>query len=125
MLLALGRRNLTQFKSVLFGEMAKRFSLEKEAELFWQDERTRAKLGRWFFDRPRDLPIVIASASPEFELQYAAKILGVPRLIGTKCDAETGALIGEMLCVLKDEGEDAAFAYVRALLREEKQNPTK
>ena len=90
-LLALGRRNLTQFKSVLFGEMAKRFSLEKEAELFWQDERTRAKLGRWFFDRPRDLPIVIASASPEFELQYAAKILGVPRLIGTKCDAETGA----------------------------------
>ena len=52
-LLALGRRNLTQFKSVLFGEMAKRFSLEEEAELFWQDERTRAKLGRWFFDRPR------------------------------------------------------------------------
>ena len=94
-LLALGRRNLTQFKSVLFGEMAKRFSLEKEAELFWQDERTRAKLGQWFFDRPRDLPIVIASASPEFELQYAAKILGVPRLIGTKCDAETGALIGK------------------------------
>ena len=94
-LLALGRRNLTQFKSVLFGEMAKQFSLEKEAELFWQDERTRAKLGRWFFDRPRDLPIVIASASPEFELQYAAKILGVPRLIGTKCDAETGALIGK------------------------------
>ena len=38
---------------------------------------------------------------------------------------ETGALIGKMLCVLKDEGEDAAFAYVRALLREEKQNPTK
>ena len=30
-LLALGRRNLTQFKSVLFGEMAKRFSLEKES----------------------------------------------------------------------------------------------
>ena len=95
LLLALGRRSLTQFKSVLFGEMAKRFSLEKEAELFWQDERTRAKLGQWFFDRPRDLPIVIASASPEFELQYAAKILGVPRLIGTKCDAETGALIGK------------------------------
>ena len=38
---------------------------------------------------------MIASASPEFELQYAAKILGVPRLIGTKCDAKTGALIGK------------------------------
>ena len=70
-----------------------RFCLRRHPTV--QDERTRAKLGRWFFDRPRDLPIVIASASPEFELQYAAKILGVPRLIGTKCDAETGALIGK------------------------------
>ena len=95
LLLAMGRRNLTQFKSVLFGEMAKRFSLEKEAELFWRNEKTRAKLGKWFFDRPRDLPIVIASASPEFELQHAAKILAVPTLIGTKCDAETGLLIGK------------------------------
>ena len=84
-----------QFKSVLFGEMARRFNLETEAELFWQDEATRAKLGKWFFDRPRDLPIVIASASPEFELQYAAKLLGVPTLIGTKCDVKTGALIGK------------------------------
>ena len=58
-------------------------------------EATRAKLGKWFFDRPRDLPIVIASASPEFELQYAAKLLGVPTLIGTKCDVKTGALIGK------------------------------
>lgn len=48
-----------------------------------------------FFDRPRDLPIVIASASPEFELQYAAKLLGVTTLIGTKCDVKTGALIGK------------------------------
>ena len=94
-LLALGKRNLTQFKSVLFSEMAKRFSLAKEAELFWQDERTRAKLGKWFFETPRDLPIVIASASPAFELQYAAKILGMPTLIGTKCDAKTGVLIGK------------------------------
>ena len=95
LLLATGRRSLTQFKSVLFGEMARRFNLETEAELFWQAEATRAKLGKWFFDRPRDLPIVIASASPEFELQYAAKLLGVPTLIGTKCDVKTGALIGK------------------------------
>ena len=33
---------------------------------------------------------------------------------------ETGAEIEEMLRVLKDEGEDAAFAYVRRRLREEK-----
>ena len=86
LLLAAGRRSLTQFKSVLFGEMARRFNLETEAELFWQAEATRAKLGKWFFDRPRDLPIVIASA---------AKLLGVPTLIGTKCDVKTGALIGK------------------------------
>ena len=87
-------RGLTQFKSVLFGEMAKRFDLEREAALFWQSEKTKAKLGKWFETRPRDLPIVIASASPEFELQYAAKLLGIKTLIGTRCDAKTGRLIG-------------------------------
>ena len=86
---------LTQFKSVLFGEMSKSFSLEEEAELFWKDMNTRKKLGPWFFETPRDLPIVIASASPEFELRHAAKILGVDTLIGTKCDMKTGALTGK------------------------------
>ena len=33
---------------------------------------------------------------------------------------ETGALIGKMLLVLKEEGEDAAIANVRAMLRGEK-----
>lgn len=88
-------RGLTQLKSVLFGDMAKRFDLEREAALFWQSEKTKAKLGKWFETRPRDLPIVIASASPEFELQYAAKLLGVKTLIGTRCDAKTGRLIGK------------------------------
>lgn len=50
-------KGLTQFKSVLFGEMAKRFDLEREAALFWQSEKTKAKLGKWFETRPRDLPI--------------------------------------------------------------------
>ena len=93
--LAVKKYNLTQFKTVLFGEMSKRFSLEKEAEAFWQSEKTRKKLGTWFFETPRDLPIVIASASPEFELKHAAKILGVKHLIGTQCDMVTGALTGK------------------------------
>ena len=75
-------RGLTQFKSVLFGEMAKRFDLEREAALFWQSEKIKAKLGKWFETRPRDL-------------QYAAKLLGVKTLIGTRCDAKTGRLIGK------------------------------
>ena len=93
--LAVKKYNLTQFKTVLFGEMSKRFSLEEEAKAFWESEKTRAKLGAWFDKTPRDLPIVIASASPEFELKHAAKILGVDHLIGTQCDMVTGALTGK------------------------------
>ncbi len=93
--LAMKKSNLTQFKSVLFGQMVRRFSLTEEAKLFWQDEKTKSKLCAWFFERPRDLPIVIASASPEFELRYAAQILGVETLIGTRCDDATGQLIGK------------------------------
>lgn len=93
--LAVKNIGLTEFKSVLFGQMSRRFSLTEEAKCFWQDEKTKAKLGAWFYDRPRDLPIVIASASPEFELRYAADILGVTNLIGTRCDDATGQLIGK------------------------------
>ena len=93
--LAVKNINLTKFKSVLFGEMSKRFSLEEEADAFWQSMKTRAKLGPWFFDTPRDIPIVIASASPEFELCHAAKILGVGTLIGTRCNMKTGELYGK------------------------------
>ena len=92
--LALKRIGLTQFKSALFGVMTRYMDLGSEAELFWQSEKTQAKLGAWFKDTPRDLPIVIASASPEFELCHAAKILGVTNLIGTRADGATGQLIG-------------------------------
>jgi len=95
LLLAFKKINLTKFKTVLFGEMSKRFSLEEEAGAFWKSEKTQAKLGAWFYGTPRDLPIVIASASPEFELCHAAKILGVETLIGTRCDMKTGELFGK------------------------------
>ena len=93
--LAAGRAGLREMKSVLFSEMARRFSLEDEARQFWQQPKTRAKLGAWFETTPRDVPIVIASASPEFELRHAAKLLGVDTLIGTRANAETGELIGK------------------------------
>ena len=93
--LAMKKSSLTQFKSALFGQMVRRMDLEAEADAFWKDMKTRAKLGPWFFDTPRDLPIVIASASPEFELRHAAKILGVRTLIGTRADVNTGELYGK------------------------------
>lgn len=89
------RHGLTQFKSALFGEMARRFSLAEEARAFWDRQQTRDKLGAWFWETPHDVPIVIASASPEFELRYAADILGVGTLIGTRCEDGTGRLIGK------------------------------
>lgn len=88
------RGGLTQFKSALFTGMAARIDLEAEAALFWQSPQTRKNLGRWFEATPRDLPIVIASASPEFELRHAAALLGVDTLIGTRCRAN-GELIGK------------------------------
>ena len=88
-----GRGSLTQMKSALFSRMARRIDLEGEAERFWQDARTRKKLGAWFEKTPRDLPIVIASASPEFELRHAAKLLGDITLISTRCAAD-GSLVG-------------------------------
>lgn len=93
--LAVKNIGLTQFKSALFSMMAKDFSLTDEAAAFWADLNTRKNLGPWFFDTPRDLPVVIASASPEFELKHAAKILGVDTLIGTRCNEQTGMLTGK------------------------------
>ena len=92
---ATGRTSLTAFKTALFSRMAARIDLAAEAEAFWQDARTQAKLGEWFQKTPRDLPIVIASASPEFELCHAARLLGVDMLIGTRANAKTGELTGK------------------------------
>lgn len=93
--LAMKKIGLTQFKSVLFSQIARHVDLPDEAGLFWLSETAKRKIGAWFRDTPRDLPIVIASASPEFELCYAAKLLGVRTLIGTRCDPASGTLIGE------------------------------
>lgn len=93
--LAAKRIGLTQFKSELFGAMTGHMNLEEEAALFWQSDTTQKKLGAWFAQTPRDLPVVIASASPEFELRHAADILGVGTLVGTRADGATGALIGK------------------------------
>ena len=92
--LGVGRIGLTAFKTVLLGIMAKHFDLETEAEIFWQQDKTLIKLGAWFKDTPRDLPMIMASASPEFELQYPAKILGFETMLGTRCNTKTGELIG-------------------------------
>lgn len=93
--LALGRSDLTRFKSAIFGALARKIDLTAEAERFWAHPDTQRKLGAWFRQTPRDLPLVVASASPEFELAHAVPLLGDVTLIGTRCDARTGALVGK------------------------------
>ena len=91
---AAGRFSLTRFKSGLFSVLARHISLEEEANRFWEMEKTKNKLGRWFLERERALPVVIASASPDFELEAAARILLPDLLVCTRCDPATGRLIG-------------------------------
>ena len=90
-----GRFSLTEFKGDLFSVFARRFRLEEAAEEFWSREKTRAKLGRWFLERERTLPVVIASASPDFELAPAARLLRADALVCTRCDPATGRVIGK------------------------------
>ena len=87
-----GRISLTVFKSCLFSALARHLDLSAEAERFWADEKTQAHLGEWFLRRERTLPVVIASASPDFELRPAARLLSADLLVSTPCDAKTGRL---------------------------------
>lgn len=86
--------SLTAFKDRLFSGLAGRIDLAGEAEAFWKSEKTRDRLGEWFSRRERTLPVVIASASPDFELRPAASLLGADLLIATPCDPKTGHLTG-------------------------------
>lgn len=86
--------DLTAFKSVFFG-FVQDIDVDALARAFWQEESTRRKLGAWFQKTPRDLPFVIASASPEFELAPIARELGADALIATRTDARTGVIEGK------------------------------
>ncbi|MBQ8094695.1 MAG: haloacid dehalogenase-like hydrolase [Clostridia bacterium] len=87
-------RDLTRFKSKLFSMLSRHMDLEASGKAFWASRRAQEKINGWFADRRSDLPVVIASASPDFELKWIAGQLGTD-LICTCCDAETGRVIGK------------------------------
>lgn len=64
---------------------------KKEAELFW--EKNSAKIFDWF-PLERDIPIVVCSASPLFQIKPICDKFGVDKVIATKMDPETGKIIG-------------------------------
>lgn len=104
--------DLTAFKSVFFG-FVQDVDVQAMAGAFWQEEATRGKLGAWFQTTPRDLPFVIASASPEFELAPIARELGAAALIATRTDARTGVIEG------KNNKSNVKIARIRALYGED------
>lgn len=106
------KTDLTGFKSVFF-RFVQDIDVEAMAEHFWHTDAARAKLGKWFDSSPRDLPFVIASASPEFELAPIAKALGASALIATKSDPKTGVIAG------KNNKSHVKIARIRALFGED------
>ncbi|MDR3051767.1 MAG: haloacid dehalogenase-like hydrolase [Oscillospiraceae bacterium] len=64
------------------------------ARRFWDDPRTQKRLMPWFQPQHSELPVVIASASPEVTLAPIAARYGAALLVGTQVDASTGALLG-------------------------------
>lgn len=103
--------DLTAFKSVFFA-FVQDLDVQALARDFWQTDAARRKLGAWFQSTPRDLPIVIASASPAFELAPIAETLGATALIATQTDA-SGAIIG------KNNKSHVKIARIRALFGED------
>ncbi len=93
-MMALKRWDLTRGKGVFFCFM-RDMDVEQMARRFWDDPGTKKRLGAWFAPQDSELPIVIASASPEVMLAPIAAAYGVRHLIGTRVDVATGQLIGK------------------------------
>ena len=110
-----GRFSLTEFKSGFFSALARKVDLAAEGEAFWAREKTRKRLGAWFLERERDVPAVIASASPDFELAPAARLLGMD-LVCTRCDAATGVLLSAN-CKGEEKARRLREAYGDAQVR--------
>ena len=91
----LATRDLTRFKSALFRRIGKKADLLSEGKAFWEESGAQKRINAWFMKRPADVPAVIASASPEFELRWIAEKLGADDLICTRCDEKTGEVIGQ------------------------------
>ena len=63
---------------------------EKEAELFWN--KNAHKMNSWFRPKEHDVPVVVCSASPVFQIKPICDRLGVQLVIGTELDPKTGRM---------------------------------
>ena len=66
---------------------------EKEAELFW--DKNIGRINKWFRPDGHDVPSVVCSASPVFQIKPVCDRLGVTLVIATEMDPKTGLISGE------------------------------
>jgi len=75
----------------MYSELLLLIDVEKELEDFWAEKTKRIK--KWYL-KQKEPTDVIVTASPEFLIQPIADELGV-RLIGSRVDRKTGAMISK------------------------------
>lgn len=63
---------------------------EREAEAFW--EKNAHRMNPWFKPQEHDVPVVICSASPVFQIKPVCDRLGVSLVIATDMNPKTGKL---------------------------------
>ncbi len=85
--------NLTKGKST-FLCFFQDIDVEAMAKAFWASPRVQRRMMPWFAPRQSELPVVIASASPEVILAPMAWKVGAHHLIGTRVQTENGRLEG-------------------------------
>ena len=81
--------SLQQFKESFYGYV-QYVDAEAEAELFW--EKNAHRMNNWFNPKEHDVPAVICSASPVFQIKPICDKLGVNLIIATDMDEKTGKL---------------------------------
>lgn len=64
--------------------------VEAEAQLFW--EKNIGKMNPWFKPAEHDVPTVICSASPLFQIKPVCDMLGVDLVIATDMNPKTGKI---------------------------------
>ena len=90
LLVLFGILNFTQYKKICFS-FVRIIPLEKAVRGFWNRHEKEAH--GWFKDRKRYA--VVISASPDFLLEEIGERLGFDKLLCTRHNAKTGAIIGE------------------------------
>lgn len=83
------KKELNEFKSAFYHYLTA-IDVQKEAEAFW--DKNADRMNDWFRPREHDVPVVICSASPLFQIKPICDRLGVTLIIATDMDEKTGRL---------------------------------